>query len=41
VILDGDGNSLVPAHAYDLDIAAYIKFLDEGVAAYNKKMGIN
>lgn len=40
VILDGDGNSLVPAHAYDLDIAAYIKFLDDGVAAYNKNKGI-
>jgi len=37
VILDSDGNSLVPPHAYDLDIASYIKFLDEGVAAYNKK----
>jgi len=40
VILDGDGNSLVPPHAYDLDIASYIKFLDDGVAAYNKKNGI-
>jgi thiol:disulfide interchange protein DsbD len=40
VILDGDGNSLVPPHAYDLDIAAYIKFLDDGVAAYDKKSGI-
>lgn len=41
VILDGDGNSLVKPHAYDLDIASYIKFLDEGVAAYNKKIGVN
>jgi len=40
VILDGDGNSLVPPHAYDLDIASYVKFLDEGVAAYNKKNGL-
>jgi thiol:disulfide interchange protein len=40
VILDSDGNSLVPPHAYDLDIASYIKFLDEGVAAFNKKNGI-
>jgi thiol:disulfide interchange protein DsbD len=40
VILDGDGNSLVLPHAYDLDIASYIKFLDDGVAAYNKKYGI-
>ncbi len=37
VILDGDGNSLVTPHAYDLDIAAYIKFLDDGVAAFNNK----
>ena len=38
VILDSDGNSLVPPHAYDLDIASYIKFLDDGVAAFNKKV---
>jgi len=37
VILDGEGNSLVTPHAYDLDIAAYTKFLDDGVAAFNKK----
>ena len=37
VILDSDGNSLVQPHAYDLDIASYIKFLDDGVAAFNKK----
>ena len=40
VILDSDGNSLVAPHAYDLDIASYIKFLDDGVAAYNKKNSI-
>jgi thioredoxin-related protein len=40
VILDGDGTSLIQPHAHDLDIQAYIKFLDEGVAAYNKKNGI-
>ncbi len=40
VILDGDGNALTQPHAYDLDIASYIKFLDEGVAAFNKKQGI-
>lgn len=40
VILDGEGNSLVPAHAYDLNIETYIKFLDDGVAAYNKKMDV-
>jgi thiol:disulfide interchange protein len=33
-ILDGDGNSLIAPHAYDLDIASYIKFLDEGLKAY-------
>jgi len=37
VILDSDGNSLVKPHAYDLDISSYVKFLDEGVAAFNKK----
>lgn len=37
VILDSEGNSLVQPHAYDLDIASYIKFLDEGVAAFNLK----
>jgi len=36
VILDAEGNSLVEPHAYDLDINSYIKFLDDGVAAYNK-----
>lgn len=38
VILDGNGNSLVPPHAYDLDIQTYIKFLDAGLEAYNKKV---
>ncbi len=37
VILDGDGNMLVQPHVYDLDIPSYIKFLDEGVATYDKK----
>lgn len=40
VILDADGSSLVSPHAYELDIASYIKFLDEGVAVYNKKHGV-
>jgi thiol:disulfide interchange protein DsbD len=40
VILDSDGNSLVPPHAYDLDIASYTKFLDDGLAAFNKKSGV-
>jgi thiol:disulfide interchange protein len=34
-ILDGDGKSLIPPHAYDLDIDSYIKFLDDGVKVYN------
>jgi len=37
VILDGEGNSLVPPRAYDLDVKAFIDFLDKGVEAYNKK----
>ncbi len=40
VILDGNGNSLIQPHAYDLDINSYIKFLDDGVAAYNSKKEI-
>jgi len=35
-ILDGEGKSLVTPHVYDLDIASYIKFLDDGVKAYTK-----
>ncbi|MFA5970826.1 MAG: cytochrome c biogenesis protein CcdA [Lentimicrobiaceae bacterium] len=41
VILDSAGNSLVQPYAYNLDIASYIKFLDEGVAAYYKKAETN
>jgi thiol:disulfide interchange protein DsbD len=37
-ILDSDGKSLVPPHAYDLDIASYIKFLDEGYGVYVGKI---
>lgn len=33
-ILDGDGNPLVAPHAYDLDIASYLKFLDEGEKSF-------
>lgn len=40
VILDGDANLMVSPRAYDLDIQEFIKFLDEGVAAFNKKNGI-
>lgn len=35
-ILDGDGKSLVQPHAYDLDIASYIMFLNEGYNAYKR-----
>jgi len=38
VLLDGDANLLVEPRAYDLDIAAFVEFLDDGVAAYNKKL---
>lgn len=38
VILDQNGNLMVPPRAYDLDIEAFIKFLDEGVAAFNQKL---
>lgn len=37
VLLDGDGNLLAEPRAYDLDIAAFVKFLDDGVAAFAKK----
>jgi len=37
VMLDSEGNLLVPARAYDLNIDAFVKFLDSGVEAYNKK----
>ena len=37
VLLDGDGNLLVSPRAYNLDVDAFVKFLDDGVAAYNKK----
>jgi len=37
VILDGNGNLMNSPRAYDLNIQAFVKFLDEGVAAFNKK----
>jgi thiol:disulfide interchange protein DsbD len=37
VILDSDGNLLVPPHPADYNPADYTKFLDAGIAAYKKK----
>ena len=36
VILDSDGNRLIPPRAYNLDINEFVKFLDSGVEAYKK-----
>lgn len=36
VILDSDGNRLIPPRAYDLNIEAFVKFLDSGTEAFNK-----
>lgn len=36
VIVDGEGKTLVEPSSYNLDIESYIKFLDEGSAAYSK-----
>src|SRR5690606_23067581 len=36
VVIDSDGNQLVPAQAYNEDIQNYIKFLDSGIAAYQQ-----
>lgn len=37
VIVDTNGNQLVPARAYDLSIPGYIQFLRDGQEAYHKK----
>lgn len=37
LILDAEGNLMVPPRAYDLDVDEFVKFLDSGVEAYNKK----
>ena len=37
LILDNDGTELVPRRAYDLDVEAYIDFLQKGVEAYKQK----
>ena len=36
VVVDGNGNQLVPAQAYNEDIQNYINFLDSGIAAYQQ-----
>jgi thiol:disulfide interchange protein DsbD len=38
LLLDGDGNLLVPVYGYDLDIDNYIEFLRDGVQAYKRKL---
>jgi len=40
VILDEKGNLMISPRAYDLNIEAFIKFLDDGVTAYNAKFVI-
>jgi len=37
VIVDGDGNVLVPPQGADYEPENYIKFLDNGKAAFQKK----
>lgn len=37
VILDAEGNLMVPPRAYNLDVDAFVKFLDSGVEAFNKQ----
>lgn len=37
LILDAEGNKLAPPRAYDLNIEAFTKFLDDGFAEYQKK----
>jgi len=37
VIVDGDGNVLVPPKGADFSVENYIKFLDSGIAAYKSK----
>nr|MBC7613450.1 thioredoxin family protein [Pseudopedobacter sp.] len=37
VLVDGDGNVLVPPQAFNLDVKNYVDFLDSGKAAYQKE----
>ena len=36
IILDRDGNPLLPPRNYNLDIEEYIRFLQQGLEAYHK-----
>ena len=37
VPVDGDGNPLAGSYSFDLDADAFVKFLEQGLANYNKK----
>ncbi|MFC3198528.1 protein-disulfide reductase DsbD family protein [Parapedobacter deserti] len=37
VIVDGEGNQLVPAQAYNEDIQNYVRFLESGLSAFHAK----
>ncbi len=37
VLLDPDGNQLVPPKAYDLNVDNFIRFLDSGLEAFRKR----
>jgi thiol:disulfide interchange protein len=41
VILDEKGNLMIPPRAYNLDIEAFIKFLDNGLKVYTDKISAN
>ena len=36
VIMNGEGERLIPAQAYNLNVQNYISFLDNGLKAYKK-----
>ncbi len=40
VLMDGDGNVLTNPRAYDLDVDAFVKFLDEGIKNYKEGKSI-
>ena len=37
VPVDSDGNPLAGSYSFDLDADAFVKFLEQGLANYNKK----